>query len=272
MSEWIKLDILNRDDLRGHSSKGNQLKAKDGIYWYKADCMGYEGLAETVVSSLLSRSDILAAVDYEPMKMEFKSHVYTGCRSRSFLMEGESLITVEKLIRLYTGKSAARTMASMADVKERICYLVNVIAEITGMTDFGKYLTAMLEIDAFFLNEDRHTNNIGVVYHPETRRFRHCPYFDHGLALLADTMTDFPLGEDLEKCMEKIEAKPFSRSFDEQMDAAEELYGQQVHFRFSIKEAVEILEGCRPYYQGEVLERVEQILRWQVRKYSYLFQ
>lgn len=44
MSEWIKLDILNRDNLRGHSSKGNQLKAKDGIYWYKADCMGYEGL------------------------------------------------------------------------------------------------------------------------------------------------------------------------------------------------------------------------------------
>lgn len=202
MSEWIKLDILNRDDLRGHSSKGNQLKAKDGIYWYKADCMGYEGLTETVVSSLLSRSDILAAVDYEPMKMEYKSHVYTGCRS--FLMEGESLITVEKLIRLYTGTSAARTMASMTDVKERICYLANAIAEITGMTDFGKYLTAMLEIDAFFLNEDRHTNNIGVVYHPETRRFRHCPYFDHGLALLADTMTDFPLGEDLEKCIAKM--------------------------------------------------------------------
>ncbi len=119
-------------------------------------------------------------------------------------MEGESLITVEKLIRLYTGTSAARTMASMTDVKERICDLANAIAEITGMTDFGKYLTAMLEIDAFFLNEDRHTNNIGVVYHPETRRFRHCPYFDHGLALLADTMTDFPLGEDLEKCIAKM--------------------------------------------------------------------
>lgn len=82
--------------------------------------------------------------------------------------------------------------------------MANAIAEITGMTDFGKYLTAMLEIDAFFLNEDRHTNNIGVVYHPETRRFRHCPYFDHGLALLADTMTDFPLGEDLEKCIAKM--------------------------------------------------------------------
>lgn len=272
MSGRIKLDILNRDDLRGHSSKGNQLKARGGSYWYKADCMGYEGLAETVVSSLLSRSGILETVLYEPVEMEYRSHVYTGCRSRSFLMEGESLLTVEKLIRLYTGKSAARTMAHMADVKDRICYLVNVITEITGLTHFGKYLTAMLEIDAFFLNEDRHTNNIGVIYQPETRRFRHCPYFDHGLALLADTMTDFPLGEALEKCMEKNEAKPFSRSFDEQMDAAEEMYGQQVHFRFSVKEAIEVLEECRSCYSEDVLERVEQILRWQMRKYRYLFQ
>ena len=28
------------------SSKGNQLKWKNGGYWYKADAAGYEGLAE----------------------------------------------------------------------------------------------------------------------------------------------------------------------------------------------------------------------------------
>ena len=72
--------------------------------------------------------------------------------------------------------------------------------------------------------------------------------------------------------MEKIEAKPFSRSFDEQMDAAEEMYGQQVHFRFSVKEAIEVLEECRSCYSEDVLERVEQILRWQMWKYRYLFQ
>ena len=53
MSGRIKLDILNRDDLRGHSSKGNQLKARGGSYWYKADCMGYEGLAMRTLSLMM---------------------------------------------------------------------------------------------------------------------------------------------------------------------------------------------------------------------------
>ena len=35
------------------SSKGNQLKFTRDGFWYKADYLGYEGLAETVVSRLL---------------------------------------------------------------------------------------------------------------------------------------------------------------------------------------------------------------------------
>lgn len=31
-----------------HSSKGNQLKWKDGEIWYKADYTGYEGLSEYI--------------------------------------------------------------------------------------------------------------------------------------------------------------------------------------------------------------------------------
>lgn len=34
----------------------------------------------------------------------------------------------------------------------------------TGLKDFGVYLTKILEMDVFFLNEDRHTNNIAVIY------------------------------------------------------------------------------------------------------------
>ena len=46
-----------KDDGRG-SSKGNQLKfVRDGI-WYKADYLGYEGLAEYTVSKLLALSDL----------------------------------------------------------------------------------------------------------------------------------------------------------------------------------------------------------------------
>ena len=34
----------------------------------------------------------------------------------------------------------------------------------------------------------------------------------------------------MDVCMERIEAKPFSSDFDTQLDAAEELYGIQLHF------------------------------------------
>ena len=40
----------------GHTSKGDQLKWKSEKKWYKADYMGYEGLAEVLVSHLLQKS------------------------------------------------------------------------------------------------------------------------------------------------------------------------------------------------------------------------
>ena len=56
--------------------------------------------------------------------------------------------------------------------------------------------------------------------------------FDQGLCLFADTSQDYPLEQSVEKCLEIIEAKPFSRDFDGQLDAAEELYGVQLRFLF----------------------------------------
>lgn len=53
----------------------------------------------------------------------------------------------------------------------------------------------MLEIDAFFLNEDRHTNNIAVQYNAADDTYALCPLFDNGLSLLADTNMDFPWKE-----------------------------------------------------------------------------
>ena len=49
----IELFDENRKDMQRKSSKGNQLKWESEGKWYKADFMGYEGLAEYMVSSLL---------------------------------------------------------------------------------------------------------------------------------------------------------------------------------------------------------------------------
>ena len=70
--------------------------------------------------------------------------------------------------------------------------------------------------------------------------------------------------------MEKIEAKPFHSDFDVQLEAAEELYGNQIEFMFTIKEIQERLDQFEESYSDKIRERVESLLRTQIRKYAYL--
>ena len=80
------------------------------------------------------------------------------------------LIPLEKLYRQNTGDSLAISLAAFSEPAERIRFLAAQLENMTGIQNFGAYLTAMLEIDAFFLNEDRHTNNIAVLYDTETEQ------------------------------------------------------------------------------------------------------
>lgn len=58
------------------------------------------------------------------------------------------------------------------------------VEQITGFTRFGAYLTLLFEYDALILNDDRHLNNIAVLYTPTG--YRYCPLFDHGAGFLLD--------------------------------------------------------------------------------------
>ena len=58
--------------------------------------------------------------------------------------------------------------------------------------------------------------------------------------------------------------------FDTQLDAAEELYGIQLHFSFTPKDVCTELASLADYYPLEIRQRVEQIIRRQMRKYGYL--
>lgn len=167
-------------------------------------------------------------------------------------------------------ESLATKMSGFAEPSERIQYLVEEIKKITGIQDFGKYITAVLEIDAFFLNEDRHTNNLAVIYNENTKQYSLSPIFDQGLCLFADTRLDYPLHLSVEACMKKIQAKPFSTDFDEQLDAAEALYGVQIRLGFSVKELEEEIESLTEDYSPVIRERILQLMRQQFRKYKYL--
>ena len=62
----------------------------------------------------------------------------------------------------------------------------------------GMSLEKLLEIDAFFLNEDRHANNIALLYNSRSGEYRLCPFFDMGLSLFADTFDSFPFSDKFE--------------------------------------------------------------------------
>lgn len=259
-----------RDDSRPdiHSSKGNQWKIKAQGNWYKADYLGYEALAEIIVSGLLQFSNVPDYVHYFYEEISYEKQMFHGCGSRDFLKENQELVTLERLYRQFTGKSLANDIKDM-EIGEKIVFVVEKIRKFTGIFDFGRYLTLMLELDAFFLNEDRHLHNIALIRN-DSGEYETCPIFDNGAALLSD-IQEYPLGTELDVCIERIEAKPFSRNFDYQMDAAEEIYGTQLKLWFQEKNVTEILKGFTDIYETAVLERIEELLRRQKRKYQYFW-
>ena len=68
--------------------------------------------------------------------------------------------------------------------KKRIAYLAEATAELTGLELFPQYLTLLFEIDALFLNDDRHLNNIAVL--ESGGKYDYCPIFDNGAGLLSN--------------------------------------------------------------------------------------
>ncbi len=266
----IDLTQYENEPISGHTSKGDQPKWHIGDDWYKADHMGYEALSEVVVSWMLEHSTVQEFVAYTPIAIQSSDKKYIGCRSKNFRQEGEMLLPLEKLHRAYYGVGLAKKLAETPDVEERIRYTVSFVEETTGLTDFGVYLSTLLELDAFILNEDRHTNNIAVIRNEETGSFRLCPIFDNGLSLLSD-LNDYPLDRDIYACIDAVQAKPFSIDFVEQTEAAGQLYGSHLKFRFTKAQMRQKLQELRDYYDENLLERVERVVLEQMRRYGYLF-
>lgn len=252
------------------SSKGNQLKwCKDGI-WYKADYTGYEGFAEYVISNLLKKSnipeDLLCIYDTETI--QYGNVTYNGCKSEEFLKNGQQLITLERLYKNAYGQSLYTSVFHIDDYKERLEFLVKSASKLTGIEDFGKYISILFAIDALFLNEDRHTHNIAVI--SDNKTYSLCPIFDNGAGLLSDTTMDYPMGMDILEAIDSVESKTICDDFDEQLDIAEQLYGNNIKFSFDKKDVENIIDSDT-VYDAEVKERVKKVLFDRMRKYSYLF-
>ena len=268
MIELFEQNIRKNDR---QSSKGNQLKWENQGIWYKADYIGYEGLAEYVISHLLKKSTLSENefVVYDLEQIKYRTNNYTGVKSKDFLEEDWQLITLERLFQSFFGQSLYKSIFMIEKVEDRIQFVVEQVERITGLHDFGIYLNKLFTIDAFFLNEDRHTHNIAVMMN-QRGEFAYCPIFDNGAGLLADTKMDYPLTEDVYELMQQCRAKTVSSDFDEQLDASELLYKINLKFSFTKQDVRELLEDVAEY-SIEEKNRVEAIIYEQMRKYKYLF-
>lgn len=268
MVELFEQNIRKNDR---QSSKGNQLKWEDNGIWYKADYTGYEGLAEYMISHLLQKSTLSEDeyVLYDLEEIKYKDQIYKGAKSTSFLKEGWQLITLERLFKNFFGESLYISIYHIAEHEERFRFLVNQVERMTGLKNFGVYLNKLFTIDAFFLNEDRHTHNIAVLMN-EKGEFAYCPIFDNGAGLLSDTLMDYPLKGDVYELMRESKSKTICDNYDEQLDISEELCGVNVKFSFTEKDVRELLQNVTEYSEEEK-RRVEAIVCAQIRKYTYLF-
>ena len=262
----MTVKFATNDKIAETSSKGNQEKWRDNGRWYKLDQFGYEALAETVISQLLERGSIetetpFRFVRYRMERMNVHGRDRNGCSSADFLRPGESIITLAHLFKRYD-QSLKEKLTRLPSDKQRISYLANATAEITGLPAFPQYLTLLFEIDGLFLNDDRHLNNIAVL--EKNGQYDYCPIFDNGAGLLSNTQLA-PMDIEPIALVRSAKARPFQTTFNRQIIHARNLFGAQLRMpNFTETEIREVLDEPLRYYaerdRGILTDRVCQTI------------
>ena len=116
-------------------------------------------------------------------------------------------------------------LARQTSDKKRIAYLAEATAELTGLELFPQYLTLLFEVDALFLNDDRHLNNIAVL--EQNGQYDYCPIFDNGAGLLSNVQMS-PMDIAPKALIAAQRARPFNTTFNRQIGAVRSLYGYQL--------------------------------------------
>ena len=86
-------------------------------------------------------------------------------------------------------------------------------------------MTLLFEVDALFLNDDRHLNNIAVL--EQNGKYDYCPIFDNGAGLLSNVQMS-PMDIDPKALIAVQRARPFNTTFNRQIGTVRSLYGYQL--------------------------------------------
>ena len=96
------------------------------------------------------------------------------------------------------------------DYDEAIDYVLEFMDK-NAKVDLREYLANTFAVDALILNEDRHFNNLGLIY--DGKRFRPAPIFDNGKSLFVGNKR-YSQEKAMTENKKKAFAKAFSGSFD----------------------------------------------------------
>ena len=177
------------------TSDGTQIKYFKDNTWYKLDRYGGEGEAEALASTILKLSGYPKKnyVTYQQALINGSP----GCVSRNFLRKDEQFITLYRLYMNLTGCDLAAVTQRM-DYNDAIDFVLDFVLTSTAV-DLHQYLADTFVLDELILNDDRHFNNLGLIFDGES--FRPAPIFDNGKSLHVGTLSGQPF------------AKAFSGSF-----------------------------------------------------------
>lgn len=234
----------------GHGSLGMTNKYYMDNYWYKQNLKGYEGKSEELVSRLLDYTNIDDYVKYE----ECIINGVPGCRSKNFLRDGESLVTLTRLYNLTYGGDLKNKINTYSRLNDRIEYVIDFVKEYTDL-DIYNYLGKVLKIDMLTYDVDRHFNNLAVI---KTREgFREAPLFDFGVSFFS-LRNIFTQDMSLEEKINKMTPQPFSSTFEEQAEY------------FSKVEVTLDYEGIKKEFSDQDLD-IQEMLKFNLDKYKEFF-
>ena len=231
------------------TSEGTQIKYKKDDYWYKLDSRGREGCCEYLVSKLLTFTNLDSKeyIMYEQGYINGKP----GCRSKNYLHGDEEFITIYRMYYNEFGKNLAKITAAMETMEERIEYVTMFVKESTDI-DLTEYFAKIFTLDRITLNEDRHYNNLALIY--GEGKYRCAPIFDNGVSLLTANQS-VNWNFDMKENVRRVVAKPFSGSH-------QKMYG---YFGkgFDID-----YKGVLDWLESEPPSKERDVLIYQVEKYK----
>lgn len=200
-------------------------------------------------------------VRYQMERVNVHGRDHNGCSSADFLQPGESIVTLSHLFKR-EGRPLKDSLTRLSSDKKRIAWLAEETSVLTGLERFPQYLTLLFEVDALFLNDDRHLNNIAVL--EKDGRFDYCPIFDNGAGLLSNVQMA-PMDIDPAALIRSAKARPFNTTFNRQVLHARNLFGPQLHIPRFTEEVLrcELKEPLSYYAQrdrGFIADRVCQTM------------